>query len=133
MFSGVGSVLGDRWRSVGGASRSSTSVTVGSTAVARNGADLEGFGEGGGPGASTFHEPPVVVAGGDLGVAELDGAEETDVVETADGTLSPNGRAASPRSLVARGAHRAAKGGGLSAAGGAGLQGLGGHARDRLT
>lgn len=117
-------------RSVGGASRSSSTVAVRASTVTGDAADLDGLGDGGRPRPGTFHEPTVVVAGNNLVVAELDGAEDPNVGEAADDTLSSNGRAASPGPLVARSAHRAAKGRGLLAARRAGLQGLGGHAEN---
>ena len=59
---------------MGGTSRASASVTVGATTVTGDGADLDGFGDGGWSRSGTFHEPPVVVAGGENGaVLELDG------------------------------------------------------------
>jgi len=59
---------------VGGTSRTSASVTVGATTVTGNGADLDGFGDGRWPRSGTFHEPTVVVAGGENGaVLEPDG------------------------------------------------------------
>ena len=113
---------------MGGAPTAFASVAVGTPAVTGNGADGDGLGDGGGPRAGTFHEPAVVVAGGHVLIAELDGTQDADVGEATDDTLSPDGRAAPPGPLVAGSAHGAAKGGRLLAAGRAGFQGLGGHA-----
>lgn len=105
-----------------------STIAVGTAAVTGDAADFDGLGDGGGLGPGPLDEPAVVVAGGDvLVVSEFHGAENPDVGEAADDTLSLNGRAASPGPLVAGSAHGAAKGGGLLAASGAGLEGLGGH------
>jgi hypothetical protein len=72
----------------------------------------------------------MVVAGGNRVVADLDGAEDSDIAEATDDALTSDGGAASPDPLVAGGAHRATKGGGLLAARRAGLQGLGRHPKN---
>lgn len=115
---------------MGGPSRPAASVSVGASAVTRNAADLDGFGEGLGSRSSPFDEPTVVVAGGNRVVADLDGAEDSDIAEATDDALASDGGAASPGPLVAGGAHRATKGGGLLAARRAGLQGLGRHPKN---